>query len=93
MFLLLVGTLQHKEQMEKLKGCSLLSSLKANGKTIPAWGFRQFSVCFSRQIFEFDFLLAVVTTPFIWHGFPYKIWSFHHHRYEQALHQSIEKCR
>jgi hypothetical protein len=60
-----------------LKGCSLLSSLKANGKTISAWGFRQFAVCFSRQIFLFDFLLAAVATPFTWQDFLKKFWSFH----------------
>jgi hypothetical protein len=27
----------------------------ANGKQIPAWGFCRYTVCFSSQIFEFDF--------------------------------------
>jgi hypothetical protein len=37
----------------------------ANGKQIPAWGFRRRTVCFSGQNFEFDFLLAVVATPLL----------------------------
>jgi hypothetical protein len=37
----------------------------ANGKQIPAWGFRRHTVCFSGQIFEFDFLLAAVATPLL----------------------------
>jgi hypothetical protein len=36
----------------------------ANGKQIPAWGFRCHTVCFSGQNFKFDFLLAAVATPF-----------------------------
>jgi hypothetical protein len=34
----------------------------ANGKQIPAWGFRR---CFSGQNFELDFLLAAVATPIL----------------------------
>jgi hypothetical protein len=37
----------------------------ANGKPIPAWGFRCRTVCFSGQNFEFDFLLAAVATPLL----------------------------
>jgi hypothetical protein len=37
----------------------------SNGKTIPAWGFRRFTVCFSSQNFVFDFLLAAVATPLL----------------------------
>jgi hypothetical protein len=37
----------------------------ANGKQIPAWGFRRHTVCFSSQTFEFDFLLAAVATPLL----------------------------
>ena len=37
----------------------------ANGKTIPAWGFRRFSVCFSGQKFEFEFILSAVATPLL----------------------------
>jgi hypothetical protein len=37
----------------------------ANGKKIPAWGFRPRTVCFSGQNFEFDFLLAAVATPLL----------------------------
>jgi hypothetical protein len=37
----------------------------ANGKQIPAWGFRRHTVCFSGQIFDFDFLLAAVATPIL----------------------------
>jgi hypothetical protein len=37
----------------------------ANGKTIPAWGFCCFTVCFSGQNLELDFLLATVATPLL----------------------------
>jgi hypothetical protein len=37
----------------------------ANGKPIPAWGFRCRTICFSRQTFELDFLLAAVATPLL----------------------------
>jgi hypothetical protein len=37
----------------------------ANGKQIPAWGFRYRTVCFSGQNFEFDFLLAAIATPLL----------------------------
>ncbi len=37
----------------------------ANGKAIPAWGFRHCTVCFFGQNFEFDFLQAAVTTPLL----------------------------
>jgi hypothetical protein len=37
----------------------------ANGKQIPAWGFRPCTVCFSGQNFKFDFSLAVVATPLL----------------------------
>jgi hypothetical protein len=39
--------------------------VEANGKQIPAWGFRRRSVCFSGQNFEFDFLLTAVATPLL----------------------------
>jgi hypothetical protein len=37
----------------------------ANGKQIPAWGFRPCTVCFSGQNFKFDFLLVAVATPLL----------------------------
>jgi hypothetical protein len=37
----------------------------ANGKTIPAWGFRHFTICFSVQNFEFHFHLAAIATPLL----------------------------
>jgi hypothetical protein len=37
----------------------------ANGKQIPAWGFRRHTVCFSSQTFEFDFLLVAMATPLL----------------------------
>jgi hypothetical protein len=40
--------------------------LGANGKTIPVWGFRRFTVCFSGQNIEFNLLLAAVTTPLLY---------------------------
>jgi hypothetical protein len=39
--------------------------VKANGKQIPAWGFRRRTDCFSGQTFKFDFLLAAVATPLL----------------------------
>jgi hypothetical protein len=48
----------------------------ANGKPIPAWGFRCRTICFSGQNFEFDFLLAAVATPLLGIDFFSKIWSF-----------------
>jgi hypothetical protein len=37
----------------------------ANSKTIPPWGFCRFTVCFSGQNFQFNFLLAAVATPLL----------------------------
>jgi hypothetical protein len=37
----------------------------ANGKTIPARGFRRFTICFSEQNFKFHFLLTAVITPLL----------------------------
>ncbi len=37
----------------------------ANGKTTPAWGFRQFSICFSGQSFKLNFLFAAMATPLL----------------------------
>jgi hypothetical protein len=37
----------------------------ANGKSIPAWGFRRRTICFSGQNFEFDFLPEAVATPLL----------------------------
>jgi hypothetical protein len=37
----------------------------ANGKAIPAWVFRRCTICVFGQNFEFDFLLAAVTTPLL----------------------------
>jgi hypothetical protein len=34
-----------------------------NGKAITTWGTHPFTVCFSGQNFEFDFLLAALATP------------------------------
>jgi hypothetical protein len=39
--------------------------VRANGKTVPAWGFRRLIVCFSGQNYEFNFLLATVDTPLL----------------------------
>jgi hypothetical protein len=49
--------------------------VEANGKTIPAWGFHRFS--FSRQNFEFNFLLAAVATPFLGIDFFDTFWSLY----------------
>jgi hypothetical protein len=35
------------------------------GNTIPAWGFRRFTVCFSGRNFEFNTLLGAVATPLL----------------------------
>jgi hypothetical protein len=37
----------------------------ANGKQIPAWGFRRRTVCFSSKTFKFDFSQAAMATPFL----------------------------